>query len=277
MITIKKNDIISVKSTLSKKDYGKKVKRPPHSDIKVKSNNMHSLKLALIIIPIVMVVMIAAVLFFGIREFFSHIDQNNHYENALQTSTYSDTDAEKLLTIVSPSNALPSGYKLNLVDFENIRIDAIVSDSLRALMEDAQKSDLSLQMQSGYISTEEQNELYNLEVQRLMDEKNDTRAKAQDEAALTVPKGNHAEQQTGLAVAFASKHTARFEQSGEYRWLLKNAYKYGFVLRYPEGQEDQTEMPYNPSLFRYVGKENAQKMTTLNFCLDRYVVYLNAR
>ena len=60
-------------------------------------------------------------------------------------------------------------------------------------------------------------------------------------------------------------------------YLYVSAGETEFILRYPEGKEDTTSLPFKPSLFRYVGKENALRMTTLNMCLDQYVIYLNSR
>ena len=43
-------------------------------------------------------------------------------------------------------------------------------------------------------------------------------------------------------------------------WLEDNAYRYGFVIRYPQGKEEQTGQLYNPFVLRYVGQENAKTM-----------------
>ena len=38
-------------------------------------------------------------------------------------------------------------------------------------------------------------------------------------------------------------------------WLDENAYKYGFILRYPKGKEDITGFDYEPWHYRFVGKD----------------------
>lgn len=43
-------------------------------------------------------------------------------------------------------------------------------------------------------------------------------------------------------------------------WLEENAYRFGFVVRYPRGKESQTGHAYDPFVLRYVGKENAKAM-----------------
>ena len=43
------------------------------------------------------------------------------------------------------------------------------------------------------------------------------------------------------------------KDTAEYQWLMENSYKYGFVLRYPEGLTDVTGYYYEPWHFRYIG------------------------
>ena len=52
----------------------------------------------------------------------------------------------------------------------------------------------------------------------------------------------------------------RFETTNEAKWLSDNAYKYGFILRYPKGKEEITGYNFEPWHFRYVGRDTALKM-----------------
>ena len=277
MIKIK-NNIISVKSTLGKKDYGKRRKKGNKTSGSKAADNTKKLRVALVVIPLLMAAIISTVLFFAIKQFVSVPEKTAEESGSLTEESFiSDKDAEKLLMIVSPNNPLPSDYRLNLISYQNIKLDSIVLNSFNMLLDAAKNDGISLNVKDGYVSTEEQNELYNAEVRKLTEKEGYTRAKAEKEAEKTVPMGNHAEQQSGLSVQFTSSTSKEFDKSKEYLWLIKNSYKYGFVVRYPEGKEDYTDMPFNPQLFRYVGNENALKMTTLNLCLDEYVSYLNSR
>ena len=68
-------------------------------------------------------------------------------------------------------------------------------------------------------------------------------------------KPGHSEHQTGLALDIVnaeSKNIDKFKK--EFNWLNKNAYKYGFILRYPKGKENITGYKYEPWHYRYVGK-----------------------
>lgn len=48
-----------------------------------------------------------------------------------------------------------------------------------------------------------------------------------------------------------------FANTSEAHWLSKNAYQYGFIIRYPEGEEQVTGYKYEPWHLRYVGKKRA--------------------
>lgn len=51
-------------------------------------------------------------------------------------------------------------------------------------------------------------------------------------------------------------------------WLKDNAYKYGFVIRFPKGKEYMTGKIYQPYTLRYVGKEMAKKIHDDNLVLE---------
>ena len=56
-----------------------------------------------------------------------------------------------------------------------------------------------------------------------------------------------------------------------YAWLAENAYKYGFILRYPPGKEDITGIDYEPWHYRYVGIDAALEIYTQQLTLEEYL------
>ena len=80
------------------------------------------------------------------------------------------------------------------------------------------------------------------------------------------------EHQTGLALDVASKDYNTFKASPEYTWMLDNAYKYGFILRYPEDKQDITGYKYEAWHFRYVGKDAAKYIQENNITYEEYYV-----
>lgn len=98
-----------------------------------------------------------------------------------------------------------------------------------------------------------------------------------DEAKKKVALVGTSEHYTGLAVDFALNVNGEYldELSGneqELIWLADNAYKYGFILRYPKGKESITGYNYEPWHFRYVGsKEIALDLKNRNLTLEEYL------
>lgn len=51
-----------------------------------------------------------------------------------------------------------------------------------------------------------------------------------------------------------------FANLPEGKWLAANAYRYGFVIRYPKGQDNVTGYEYEPWHVRYIGIAAATEM-----------------
>ena len=54
-------------------------------------------------------------------------------------------------------------------------------------------------------------------------------------------------------------------------WLDENAYKYGFIKRYPENKIDITGINNEPWHYRYVGQKAAKEMKEKDLCLEEYL------
>lgn len=83
-------------------------------------------------------------------------------------------------------------------------------------------------------------------------------------------KPGFSEHQSGLSLDVASVHSNIFEQSKEFTWMKENAYKYGFVLRFPKNKENITGFRYEAWHYRYVGKDIAKYMYENNLTFDEY-------
>ena len=62
----------------------------------------------------------------------------------------------------------------------------------------------------------------------------------------------------------------QLDNDPEIIWLIKNAYKYGFILRYPLGKENITGYNYEPWHYRFVGIDLAQELYEKNLTLEEY-------
>lgn len=61
------------------------------------------------------------------------------------------------------------------------------------------------------------------------------------------------------------------EETAEQKWLIQNSYKYGFILRYPNGRTDITGIGYEPWHYRYVGMEAAKYIFENDITLEEYL------
>ena len=83
------------------------------------------------------------------------------------------------------------------------------------------------------------------------------------------------EHQTGLCVDLISTKNpvldVTFADDPAYAWLVENAHNFGFILRYPEGDEDVTGYSYEPWHYRFVGVETAAKIYKKGITLEEYL------
>lgn len=130
---------------------------------------------------------------------------------------------------------------------------------------EAEEGETTLRMyaSSGYRDYTYQEDLYGTYVKRYGEEEADTIA----------ARPGHSEHQTGLTVDMASTSNgglSKFGDSLEYQWMLKNAHKYGWILRYPPGKEQITGYSAEPWHWRYVGVELATKIYNSKLTFDEY-------
>lgn len=155
----------------------------------------------------------------------------------------------KGVLIVNSDYTLPSDYDPG--------IDEDARKSFTLMVNDANKDSIILRSVSDYRSFEQQSKLEDVEDVKFV-------------------KAGTSEHQTGLAYDligedYTLKYKLDFSKSKEYKWLMDNAYKYGFVLRYPEGKKDITGVSFAPWHFRYVGIDLAKILHDQNLTLEEYL------
>ena len=130
-----------------------------------------------------------------------------------------------------------------------------VAIAIKELFADAKKDGRELMVASAYRPYTMQEHLYNRYVAQ----------QGQAAADTQSARPGFSEHQTGLAVDLepadrSCEIETCFADTPEGKWVAANAYKYGFVLRYHEGQDDVTGYMYEPWHLRYVGKELADEL-----------------
>lgn len=114
---------------------------------------------------------------------------------------------------------------------------------------------LKMQSQSAYRSYDSQVEVYT----------DDVNTNGQRAADSSTARPGTSEHQTGLAIDISAlpgecSLAACFGDTKQGRWLAANAWKYGFLLRYPADKVAITGYEYEPWHFRYIGRDLAQRM-----------------
>jgi len=98
------------------------------------------------------------------------------------------------------------------------------------------------------------------------------------EAIRWVAKPGYSEHHSGLAfdlkLYFDNGTAADFLGKEQYTWVLKNCWKYGFILRYPKNKTAITKISYEPWHLRYVGIPHAMIMQKRGLCLEEYIDHL---
>ena len=102
-----------------------------------------------------------------------------------------------------------------------------------------------------------------------------TKEEAEATALEYSAKPGTSEHQTGLCVDFMTNSMTdldeSFEDTAAFRWLSENAYKYGFILRYPPNKVDITGYKYEPWHYRFVGRTAATEIYESELCLEEYL------
>ncbi len=246
-------------------------------------NQMKKIKIVMTVILTALLLSVAAgglLAWSQMRDFF---EQKAH-STASQASGSASSEADSLpvyddslnLMLVNLSHPLESGYKAELTDYGGYRVDQRILPALKKMMTQAESDGCPLTLSGGYVDSDEQNRLYEAEVQRLMQKEHLSRVRAENQAQNTVGKGGYNEDQTGLAVTFSAdgKKGSDFAATKQYHWLSENSVYYGFILRYPSDKESLTGIGFQPEHYRYVGTENSVKMREYSMCMEEYVSYL---
>lgn len=174
--------------------------------------------------------------------------------------------------LISKKYPLGKGYSPTLspvIEGSSVTADTRVSKAYQLMYNDALKEGLVLTPYSAYCSYSRQQTNYENKVQAFILQ-GLTEDEARESAEKRIEPAGCSENGAGLSVDVITA-SAGFASTDEYKWLVANAHKYGFVLRYPEDKTDITGMIYQPWHWRYVGVDAANEMKSNNLCLEEYL------
>ncbi len=209
-----------------------------------------------------------------------NLERSTEYKFVIRACKLDDYNKEHLgwlsniITAKTPKNTIVTKNGLTYVNDilianktyslpKNYDPGALTDATYKAFVEmqnAAYRDGISLWICSGYRSYSYQDHLYNSYVMR------DGRAMADTYSA----RPGHSEHQTGLAMDI-NNASSSFEGTPAARWLAKNCWKYGFIIRYPQGKQSITGFKYEPWHVRYLGKDQAKKVYDSGLCLEEYL------
>lgn len=175
------------------------------------------------------------------------------------------------MKVINKDNPIPENMNFKTKVCRGKEINAVAYEDLNLMISDAKKDGILLWISSGYRDMNLQTKLFNRRTEREKSKDIISDEEAAKRAAKVVAKPGTSEHNTGLAVDFNGVED-NFYKTKEYKWLMDNAHKYGFIERYQKKWKDCTGIIYEPWHFRYVGKEYASKIKESGLCLEKYVV-----
>jgi poly-gamma-glutamate synthesis protein (capsule biosynthesis protein) len=156
-----------------------------------------------------------------------------------------------------PKDLIPLNNRINVQTTANC-LTELAANALISMVNAMEKENLKVIMTSGFRSRTTQ------EIVR--ENSADTQAADADPTKYpSVAKAGHSEHQLGTAVDMKSGNDPafsydNFKNSSEFAWLVKNAYKYGFVQSYTNGTESITGYVPEPWHWRYIGIDYATQI-----------------
>ena len=186
-----------------------------------------------------------------------------------------EADAQRLALKNSFLNMLPEDYVPHLTEIgDGMLFDERAAGALRHMLEDAQKEGVIAVPISGYRTREYQQGLFDDKVLRVRANGFEGDA-ALEEAAKEVAVPGTSEHELGLAMDILDVNNPNLDWTQEWapaqRWLMEHCSEYGFILRFPNGTEEETGIIYEPWHYRYVGLSAAKEITEAGVTLEAYL------
>ncbi len=180
------------------------------------------------------------------------LNVNIGLDNPFYTNTKEATDLYENTILVNKYNYLNADYEPKDLEEVNtyyarngMKLVKEAKEQYEAMAKAAENANLKLVISSSYRSYQYQENLYNNYV--IQD--------GEEIANTYSAKPGFSEHQTGLAIDLSNGKTSYtdFENTEEFKWMQENAYKYGFILRFPEDKVNVTGYQYEPWHYRYLG------------------------
>lgn len=205
----------------------------------------------------------------------------------IDIAPYLDSITSENLLLANKTHPLGSSFEPNVVELDaefceqnethSMQPDAAMA--LTAMMKEMQAAGVTdICVTSSYRSYANQNWQYYEKHYKSEKEKHPDWTDEQIYAQVSTysARPGESEHQTGLCIDFTTSSIGgqlnnTFADTEASRWLVQNAYKFGFILRYPSDKTDVTQYSYESWHYRFVGRQAATEMYFSGLCLEEYL------
>ena len=179
------------------------------------------------------------------------------------------------ILMVNPWNTVPEVFEVDLRSVGGGHsIAAEAAADFANMIYTLQQLEMGPIITSSYRSGTRQQEIFDERVAKYMGQgMTEEEAFALTATSVAIP--GTSEHQLGLAMDMTDAQYNKLDEgqmeTPTQLWLIENSWRYGFILRYPEGKSEITGIIYEPWHYRYVGKELAAELYELGVTMEEYL------
>ena len=205
------------------------------------------------------------------KEIVTRINSNLDYK-FYENSKLADL-TKGMYALVNKFNYLESNFVPNDLEtvsytyaINNTKLNKVALENFIKMYNDAKLENINFKITTAYRDYNFQSILYN----------NYVNSDGKDLADTYSARPGYSEHQLGYSFDLTNEEYAdfsEFEYTDEFKWLKENAYKYGFILRYPKDKEYITGYVFESWHYRYVGTDISTYIHENDITYEEYYAY----
>lgn len=234
--------------------------------MRVKRKLKKSVKIALMCLRVILLVSILSGIFFYKLDEYKEKSVLAINRNIVKKLDYN----VDLSMLVNYENKVPDDYDLRLRDVGDNKVATILYNDLNRMITFAKNDDgVEINVNSAYRPNSTQANIFNSYVKDYQNQGYSYNA-AVKMTKISVAEPGYSEHETGLAIDFSEPGNYA-KNNKMWDWLDKNAYKYGFIKRYPSNKTNITRVKHEPWHYRYVGIDLAKEIYESKLTLEEFL------
>ena len=195
---------------------------------------------------------------------------NINLDLPVYTETTEVNDPNSLSVLVNKYNYLPNGYKPSDISYlpgaygNNVPMREVIIEPFKELQKAAEEeAGINFMPTTAFRDYSFQKTLYN----------NYVASDGVKEADTYSARPGYSEHQTGLSIDLKNTNISGSTRLSEedYEWLSNNAYRFGFIIRFPQDKTYITGYQFENWHIRYVGLDAAKIIYENDLTLEEYI------